>query len=420
VDGQIPAMISSEGGTTPLPESGRMNARAIKNVAVLGAGTMGHGIAQLAAQIGCNVVLRDVEDRFVDSGLDKIKWSLGKLVERKRLSNEQASVVLQRIRKTTDLKLAVSESDLVIEATPEVMELKKELFGSVDRYAPLDAILASNTSSLPIDEMAKATTRPQNVVGMHFFNPAQLMRLVEIILGTRTAYWVGQTAIEFAKGLGKETIVCRKYVPGFVVNNVLHALGRVPMVMFVSGDATAEEIDSALIYKAGFPMGVFLLRDYSGIDVGYNVQKLFESYGYPPDPASPLKKMVEEGRLGAKTGRGFYEWKGGQKPKISADAGERINVTPIIASGVNAAAELIREGVATREDIDKGVRLGLGFQKGILEAGDEIGLDMLVESLTSFNERHGRKNRELSPLLVGLIKEGKLGRKTGKGFYNYD
>jgi len=396
-----------------------VHAKTIRKVAVIGAGTMGHGIAQLAAQAGCDVVLRDVEDRFLESGLEKVRWSLGKLVERNKISKEQADLVIRRIKRTTDLKSAVSESDLVIEATPEVMELKEELFASMDRYSPPGAILASNTSSLPIDEMAKATARPQNVIGMHFFNPPQLMRLVEIVLGTRTANWVAQTASEFAKGLGKETIVCRKYVPGFVVNNVLHALGGIAMAMYVSGDATVEEIDSALIYKAGFPMGLFELRDYSGIDVGYNVQKLFESHGYPPEPSSPLKKMVEEGRLGAKTGRGFYEWKDGQKPKISAEPGKRIDITPIIANGVDAAAELLRQGVAAKEDIDKGIKLGLGFPKGILEMGDEIGLDKLLDSLNAFYAGRGHKDYRPSPLMIELVEGKRLGKKTGKGFYDY-
>jgi enoyl-CoA hydratase/3-hydroxyacyl-CoA dehydrogenase len=380
---------------------------------------MGHGIAQLAAQIGCNVVIRDVEDRFLDAGLQKIRWSLGKLVEKDRISKEQAELVLRRIGKTTDLKTAVLESDLVIEAVPEELQLKKEIFTVVDEHAPAGAILASNTSSLPIEEIAKATSRPQSVIGMHFFNPPQLMRLVEIVLGAETADGVAQSAAEFARELGKETIVCRKYVPGFVVNNILYALSTASMAMFGHGDATAEEIDSALIFKAGFPMGIFLLNDYSGIDVGYNVQKLFQSRGYPAESFSPFKQMVEEGRLGAKTGHGFYEWKDGRRPEISAEAGSRIDVTPIIASGVNAAAELIRQGVATKEDIDKGIRLGLGFPKGILEMGDETGLDKLLDSLAAFNAKYGKRGREPSPLLVELVRKKRLGKRTAGGFYDY-
>ena len=226
--------------------SGPATPRPIKKVAVLGAGTMGHGIAQLSAQVGYEVVIRDVEDRFLESGLGKIRWSLGKMVEKKRITKEQADLALGRIGTTTDLKSAVSEADLVVEAAPENLELKVEIFRSIDKHAPAGAILASNTSSLPIDEMARATSRPQNVVGMHFFNPPQLMPLVEVILGAQTSDWVARATDEFAKGLGKQTIICRKYVPGFVVNNILGALNRVPMVMYDRGEATAEEIDSAL------------------------------------------------------------------------------------------------------------------------------------------------------------------------------
>ena len=411
--------MSSAEGSSQRPGSAQTPGRPIRRVAVIGAGTMGHGIAQLSAQVGCDVVLQDVEDRFLDSGMQRIRWSLGKLVEKNRVTQNQADQVIHRIKTTTDLKLAVSQSDLVVEAAPEVMQLKKGIFAVVDGHAPDWAILASNTSSLPIDEIAKATSRPQSVIGLHFFNPPQLMRLVEIILGTETADWVVKNATEFVRGFGKETIFCRKYVPGFEVNNVLHALGRVPMVMYGTGEATAEEIDSALIYKAGFPMGVFLLRDYSGIDVGYDVQKLFESQGYPAEPHSPLKRMVEEGSLGAKTGRGFYEWKGGQKPMISAEPGKRIDITPIIANGVNAAAELVRKGVATKEDVDKGIRLGLAFPKGILETGDEIGLDKVLDSLNSFEAKHGKMGHGPSPLLVELVDSKRLGKKTGKGFFEY-
>ena len=400
------------------PEPTPSTVKGVKRVAVLGAGTMGHGIAQLAALVGYDVVIRDVEDRFLDGGLEKVRWSLGKLVEKKRITKEQAELAFQRIGKTTELKTAVAGSDLVIEAVPEDLQLKKETFKEIDRYASDGAILASNTSSLPIDEIAKATSRPQDVVGMHFFNPPQLMPLVEIILGTVTTEAVARAADELAWGLGKETIICRKYVPGFVVNNILGALNRPAMIIFERGEATAEEMDSALKFKAGFPMGLFELHDFSGIDIAYNVQKFFESRGYETD-AGPLKRLVEEGRLGAKTGRGFYEWKDGKRPQMSAEAGKRMDVTPIIASGVNAAAELLRQGVATREDVDKGIKLGLGFPKGILEMGDEMGLDVILSSLDSFYAKHGKAGREPSQLLVELVKGNRLGRKTGSGFYDY-
>jgi enoyl-CoA hydratase/3-hydroxyacyl-CoA dehydrogenase len=404
--------------TTQAPAT-TVQVKPIKRVTVLGAGTMGHGIAQLASVAGCDVVIRDVEQKFLDAGLEKIKWSVGKFVEKKKLTKDEADEVLFRIKTTTDLKLAVSQADLVIEAVPEVLLLKKETFMLVDRHAPIEAILATNTSALPIDEMASVTARAQKVIGMHFFNPPQLMPLVEITRGSQTADWVVKTIEEFARRLGKETVICKKYVPGFIVNNILGSFNQIAMTMFQKKEGTPEEIDSALKFKVGFPMGIFELTDYSGIDVAYNIHKFFEGLGFGNAPPV-LKQLVDEGRLGQKTGRGFYEWKDGRRPKISPEAGQNFDITPIVAAGVNAAAELIRQEVATKEDIDKALKLGLGFPKGVLEMGDDIGLDRILESLKEFYAKHNSQNYKPSPLLLELVSNEQIGKRTGRGFYQYE
>lgn len=392
----------------------------IRSVAVLGAGTMGHGIAQLAALAGCDVAIRDIRQEFLDSGLKKLKWSLDKLVEKGRITRNQADAASGKITVTLDLRSAATSADLVIEAVPEDLRLKKEIFGLIDEYSPAGAILATNTSAMPIEEIANATSRPQSVIGMHFFNPAQLMPLVEITPCTKTADWVVKTVQHFAVRLGKETVLCKKYVPGFIVNNILGALTRAAMLVFESKEASVEQIDSALKSKAGFPMGLFEVADYSGLDILYSVEKFYNEAGYQRYLSPIVEEFVSEGRLGAKTGRGFYEWNQGKRPEISPEAGKNFDITGIIAVGTNAAAELIRQDIAEGAEIDKALRLGLGYQKGILQIADEVGLDKILESLTRFDAAYGQKQRFIpSPLLVELVRKGHLGKEGSKGFYDY-
>jgi enoyl-CoA hydratase/3-hydroxyacyl-CoA dehydrogenase len=403
-----------------IPNADDRQERSIAQVAILGAGTMGHGIAQLAASVGCKVTIRDVKQEFLDSGLGKINWSLGKLVEKGKITKEQASEILGRITTTLDLRSALAGADLVIEAVPEDLKLKKEIFSLIDKDAPKDAILASNTSAMPVEEIARATSRPEKVIGMHFFNPPQLMPLVEITPNTKTEKRTVQTILDFSARLGKQTVVCKKYVPGFIVNNILGAMTRSAIVILESNEASVEEIDSALKSKANFPMGLFEVADYSGLDILFNIEKFYNELGYSRYLSPLVEKLVREGKLGAKTGIGFYEWKGGKRPEIRAGSGKDFDITPIIAVGTNAAAELIRQDVSEGADIDKALRLGLGYKKGILEIADEFGLDKILESLNEFNLKY--KEKEVfkpSALLIDLVNKKQLGKKTMKGFYDY-
>ncbi|MCJ7634193.1 3-hydroxyacyl-CoA dehydrogenase family protein, partial [Candidatus Bathyarchaeota archaeon] len=192
----------------------------IKKIAVIGAGAMGHGIAQLAAMAGFDVTMRDISEEFLAGGMKNIRWSIGKLIAKGRISPAEADNTLKRIRTLVPLKEAVENADFVIEAIPEILKLKQQIFKEIDSYAPAHAILASNTSVLSITEIAAATNRPQKVIGMHFFNPAQLMRLVEVIMGQKTSSDTCNVTIELTKKIGKEPVLCKKDVPGFIANRI--------------------------------------------------------------------------------------------------------------------------------------------------------------------------------------------------------
>jgi enoyl-CoA hydratase/3-hydroxyacyl-CoA dehydrogenase len=393
----------------------------IKKIAVMGAGAMGHGIAQVAAIAGFDVAMRDISEEFVNAGMKNIRWSIGKFVEKGKLSPADAEKSLKRIKPFVSLKEAVQDADFVIEAAPEKLELKKQIFKEIDGYAPARAILATNTSALPITEIAATTNRPQKVIGMHFFNPAQLMRLVEVIRGQKTDDETCNTTLELAKKFGKEPVLCKRDVPGFVANRITIAGTNLIAWMVHNGEYTIEEVDAATMYKAGMPMGMFALLDFTGIDIAYNVIKFMEERE-PNFKAAPLvKEKIEKGELGVKSGKGFYTYPDKGKwamPQVSPDKAEKFDALTSTYVAVNMAAELIRNDIASAEDIDKTMKLGFNMPIGVLELADTLGVDVVLSKLKEIEAKYGIFYKP-SPLLEEMVKKGELGTKSGKGFYKY-
>src|SRR3990170_425151 len=283
----------------------------VSKIAVIGAGEMGHGIAELAALNGFHVSLLDVKKEFIDRGIERVRWSLGKLVESHQITEEQADEVLHRIHGTLDVKEAAHDADVVIEAILEDLELKKTLFAQLDAAAPPHAILASNTSGLSITAMGRATKRPSKVVGMHFFNPAVLMPLIEIVKGEDTSEETVRAIQDLSKALKKTSVVCRKDVPGFITSRTIAPYMLEAAWIHHEEGIAKETIDSAMRFKVGFPMGPFELADLVGVDLMvYATEKA--GIAVPPE----MKALVKAGRFGKKAGEGFYSYKEGGKPKI--------------------------------------------------------------------------------------------------------
>ncbi len=386
----------------------------IERVAVLGAGNMGHGITEIVALAGYDVVMRDINEEIVQDGYDDIEWSLSKLAEN-GIIDQDPDAVLDRVSTEVDLETAVDGVDLVIEAAPEDLELKREIYGNLDDFTPERAILASNTSSLPITDIAEGTDRPDQVVGMHFFNPPVKMDLVEVIYGAETSDETAEATYEFVESIGKTPIYVRKDVRGFVVNSVLGPFGDEAAWMVSNGEAEISEVDATMVHERGYPMGPFELGDLTGIDVGYHVRK---EAGQPIPPV--VEEKVEAEELGQKTGKGYYDYEDGDGADYGReDASDDFDWLRIEARIVNEAARLIGNDVATPDAIDTGMRLGAGFPEGPCRRGDKLGLDTILEKLETLHEETGADRYEPAGYLVDLVDEGKTGEESGEGFYEY-
>ena len=376
----------------------------LKNITVLGSGIMGHGIAQVSATAGYNVVLRDIEQGFLDKAMEKIKWSLDKLVTKGKISQQEADSIYSRITPIVNLAEAVKDAQLVIEVVPEIMELKKKVYAELDAVAGKDVIFASNTSTLPITEIANTISRPEKFIGIHFFNPPQLMKLVEVIPGEKTAQEIVDLTQEYVKSVKKESVLCRRDVPGFIINRLFIPMVHEACYMMDRTGATMTEIDSAVKFKLGFPMGIFELADFTGMDVIHKAtieMHLRDKKVILPHPT--IEKMFDAKKLGQKSGEGFYKYSDEKYERVplSEELAEKCNPIQLVANILNNAAWLVTNKASDIEEIEKAAQLGLGLKKPLFETAKEIGIKNIVNELKQLASKHG-KFYEPDPLLVSM------------------
>jgi enoyl-CoA hydratase/3-hydroxyacyl-CoA dehydrogenase len=368
-----------------------MNIDDVKTLAMIGAGDMGHGIAEVALLAGYNVNLYDIKDEFVDRGKERIFGSLDKLLEKGKVPAEHDKAMREQLLKTTtDLGEAVGNADLVVEAIPEIMDLKKKVFADIDKAAPPHALLASNTSTMSITEIASATNRPDKVLGLHYFNPAVLMRLVEVIKADETSDETMQIGMDWVAKNKKMGVYVKKDAPGFIANRVNQAPGVLIMDIVERGEIEPEPLD-AFMRLLGAAMGPCELTDYVGVDIAVNASNYFaETLGPDYGPAPHLVKMVEEGKLGKKTGEGYFKWPGGERPKIDfSKATDKFSFFWPVFVQINEATKLIQEGVVdTLGEVDVALINSGGNPMGPIGLGRSISRWDLIDNLNMLASRY--------------------------------
>ncbi len=371
------------------------------SVAVIGAGTMGSGIAQVAAQAGHRVILFDTRREAVDKALAGLRRTLDKLVEKGKLTGEQANGIHGRITPASDLQ-DLAGSGLVIEAIIEDLGIKKKLFAELESLLGTDAVLATNTSSLSVTAIAAACSRPERVIGLHFFNPAPLLPLVEVVPGLATDDKLDARLMALMQAWGKTPVVC-KDTPGFIVNRVARPFYGEAIRIYEEGIADMPTIDAAM-KGVGFKMGPFELMDLIGNDINFTVTRtVWEAFFYDPryKPSFTQQRQVESGRLGRKSGRGYYSYTDGAMPAFPAvdEAVAAPIVERILAMLINEAADALFWQVASASDIDLAMTKGVNYPKGLLAWADEQGAAHWLGVLERLQATYGEDRYRPSPLL---------------------
>jgi 3-hydroxyacyl-CoA dehydrogenase len=404
----------------------------IFKAAVVGAGTMGGEIAQVVTYSGLPVVLKDIDQAMLDKGMEKARSIYQRRVDKGKMSTGDMESKLDLITPTLTYD-EFEDVDIVIEAVPEKMGIKQAVFKELEEVCPEQTIFASNTSALSISEMGAATGKPHKMIGMHFFNPASIMKLVEVIPGLDTGQETIDDVVMFGESLRKLPVVVQE-CPGFLVNRLLMPYLNEATKALGEGAATATEIDQAIV-AWGMPMGPFTLMDMLGIDVcGHVGDYLYSEYGERMSPAPLFFKLIEAGRLGEKSGAGFYDHPGGESDVVNGmiteldesgevPTGTKFTVERLMYPLINEAALCVQENIASITDIDMSMVAGTGMtyggeRVGPLVIADKIGLDVVVETLEALAGDLGPRFRPVRPLKL-RVRAGHLGEKTGKGFHEY-
>jgi 3-hydroxybutyryl-CoA dehydrogenase len=363
---------------------------------------MGTGIAQVAAVAGHRVVLCDDSREALENARAFHEKILSRLVEKERVSDEERAAILQRITYTSDLG-GLRDASVCIEAIVEDLESKRRLFKELEKITPEGALLATNTSSLSVTSIAAACADPRLVLGIHFFNPAPLMKLVEVVPGLETPENTTEQATRLLQQWGKVT-VCAKDTPGFIVNRVARPFYSEALRILDEGLANVATIDTAMTDVGGFRMGPFTLMDYIGNDINYTVtESVWRACYFEPryKPSATQKRLVEAGHLGRKSGRGFYSYaEDAARPEASSDTVLANDIAHrIVTMLINEAADALYWGIASKTDIDLAMTTGVNYPKGLLAWADEIGIDHLVNTLDRLHNNYREERYRCSPLL---------------------
>ncbi|MGB3466478.1 MAG: 3-hydroxyacyl-CoA dehydrogenase NAD-binding domain-containing protein [Cyclobacteriaceae bacterium] len=379
-------------------------------VGIIGSGTMGRGIAQVAATADCQVVVYDTNTEALADSEAKLHKILARLVEKGKIDQDKSESISSNITYVSELR-ELKSSDLVIEAIIENPEIKRKVFRELESLVSTDCIIASNTSSLSIASLAAACNHPERFIGIHFFNPAPLMKLVEIIPAIQTHDAITRKAREIIDSWGKLTVLA-KDTPGFIVNRVARPFYGESLRIFDEGLADIATIDWAMKELGGFRMGPFELMDFIGNDINYTVtETVFREFFYDSryKPSFTQKRLSEAGLLGRKTGKGYYDYsEGAERPAPTKDEhlGNMI-FSRVLSMLINEAADALYLGIATRDDIDTAMTKGVNYPKGLLKWADETGLKTCVDTIDALYDLYHEERYRCSPLLRKMVADNK-------------